>query len=262
VIVKYFLKVAMLGSSWVMYVLLALSVASIGAMIERSWFFRKHGRGGEDLGDALCDLLEQGDRAAAEGLLRRHPAIEAEVFLASLRWAPGGPDALAAGVEGEMTKRRKDLERGMTLLGTLGNNAPFIGLFGTVIGVIVAFADLAEGTSKGAMDKVMGGIAEALVATGVGLFVAIPAVVAYNIFQKKITGIEDNVSSTSKRLCALLAAVGSFEMVPPPEPAVGGVSEDLHETERAPSSPDLAPPQASLPDVDGAQAASEYEAEE
>jgi biopolymer transport protein ExbB/biopolymer transport protein TolQ len=56
------------------------------------------------------------------------------------------------------------------------------------------------------MDKVMGGIAEALIATGVGLFVAIPAVVAYNVFQKKITDIEDNVSSIGKRLCALLAS--------------------------------------------------------
>ena len=61
------------------------------------------------------------------------------------------------------------------------------------------------------MDKVMGGIAEALVATGVGLFVAIPAVVAYNVFQKKIADVEDNVSSISKRLCALLAAVGTFD---------------------------------------------------
>ena len=100
------------------------------------------------------------------------------------------------------------------MLGTLGNNAPFVGLLGTVIGVIVAFADLADGSSKVQMDKVMGGIAEALVATGVGLFVAIPAVVAYNVFQKKIAEIEDNVSSIGKRLCALLATVGTFEDVP------------------------------------------------
>jgi biopolymer transport protein ExbB/TolQ len=211
VIVKYLLKVAMLGSAWVMYLLLALSVASIGAMVERWWFFRKYGRGGEELGEALIDLLEQGDREAADGLLGRHPAIEADVLRASLRWAGGGPEALAAGIEGEMTKRRKELERGMTLLGTLGNNAPFVGLLGTVIGVIVAFADLAQGSNKVEMDKVMGGIAEALVATGVGLFVAIPAVVAYNVFQKKITDVEDNVASIGKRLCALLAIVGSFE---------------------------------------------------
>ena len=90
-IVKYLLKVAMLGSAWVMYVLLALSVASIAVMVERWLFFRKRGTGGEELGDALCDVLEQGDRAEAEGLLARHPSIEAEVLLASLRWAAGRP---------------------------------------------------------------------------------------------------------------------------------------------------------------------------
>ena len=211
-IVKYLLKVAMLGSTWVMDLLLLLSVFSIAAMVERWLFFRKHGKGGEELGDALIDLLEHGDRQAAEGLLARHPAIEAEVLAASLRWASGGPEALASGIDGEMIRRRKDLERGMTLLGTLGNNAPFVGLLGTVIGVIVAFADLAQGSSKVQMDKVMGGIAEALIATGVGLFVAIPAVVAYNVFQKKIADIEDNVGSISKRLCAQLAARGTFEV--------------------------------------------------
>lgn len=213
-IVKYLLKVAMLGSAWVMYVLLALSVASIAVMVERWWFFRKRGTGGEELCDALCNLLEQGDRTEAEGLLRRHDSIEAEVLLASLRFAQGGPDALQTGIDGEMTKRRRELESGMTLLGTLGNNAPFVGLLGTVIGVIVAFADLAEGSSKIQMDKVMGGIAEALIATAVGLFVAIPAVVAYNFYQKKITDIDDNISSIAKRLSALLAAVGTFEAAP------------------------------------------------
>jgi biopolymer transport protein ExbB/TolQ len=239
VIVKYLLKVAMLGSSWVMYVLLALSVASIAVMAERWWFFRKHGRGGDELGDALCDLLERGDRDEAEGLLRRHSSIEAEILLASLRWAQGGPDALAAGIDGEMTRRRKDLESGMTLLGTLGNNAPFVGLLGTVIGVIVAFADLAEGSSKIQMDKVMGGIAEALIATGVGLFVAIPAVVAYNVFQKKITDVEDNVSSINKILCALLASVGTFEASPKPPPvdAMQLAADSLRELARASSKP-------------------------
>ncbi|HTB76970.1 MAG TPA: MotA/TolQ/ExbB proton channel family protein [Polyangiaceae bacterium] len=239
-IVKYLLKVAMLGSTWVMYLLLALSVASIAVMVERWWFFRKRGTGGEEVCDALCDLLEQGDRTEAEGLLSRHESIEAEVLLASLRWAQGGPDALSAGIDGEMTKRRRELESGMTLLGTLGNNAPFVGLLGTVIGVIVAFADLAEGSNKIQMDKVMGGIAEALIATGVGLFVAIPAVVAYNFFQKKITDIEDNVSSISKRLSALLAAVGTFEESSSgPVDALQVVGESLRDRARNNSSPRL-----------------------
>ena len=60
-IVKYLLKIAMLGSSWVMYLLLALSVASIGAMVDRWLYFRKRGTGGEALGDELCRLLEEGD---------------------------------------------------------------------------------------------------------------------------------------------------------------------------------------------------------
>jgi biopolymer transport protein ExbB/TolQ len=240
VIVKYLLKVAMLGSTWVMYLLLALSVASIAVMVERWWFFRKRGNGGEEVCDALIDLLAQGDRTEAEGLLRRHESLEAEVLLASLRWAQGGPDALSAGIDGEMTKRRRELESGMTLLGTLGNNAPFVGLLGTVIGVIVAFADLAGGSNKVQMDKVMGGIAEALIATGVGLFVAIPAVVAYNFYQKKITDIEDNFASISKRLSALLAAVGTFEDLPDgPVDALEVAGETVRDLGRANSSPRL-----------------------
>jgi biopolymer transport protein ExbB/biopolymer transport protein TolQ len=217
VIVKYLLKIAMLGSSWVMYLLLGLSVASIGAMVERWWFFRKRGTNGDELGDALCELLEDGERDKARELLHASPTIEAEVLRASLRWAHGGPAALEAAIDGEMTKRRRELERGMTLLGTLGNNAPFVGLLGTVIGVIVAFADLADGQAKVQMDKVMSGIAEALVATGVGLFVAIPAVVAFNVFQKKITDIEDNVASISKRLCAFISTGRAMDWVRPSE---------------------------------------------
>lgn len=230
-IVKYLLKIAMLGSSWVLYLLIGLSVASIGAMVERWLFFRRRG-GADDLGDDLCRLLEEGERDKAYALLHDDPSIEAEVLRASLRWAHGGPAALEAAIEGEMTKRRRELERGMTLLGTLGNNAPFIGLLGTVIGVIVAFADLADGQNKVQMDRVMGGIAEALVATGVGLLVAIPAVVAYNVFQKKVQNIEDNVASVSKRLCAFISVGkpqewGSASQAPPPVERAGESVRDL-----------------------------------
>jgi biopolymer transport protein ExbB/TolQ len=231
VIVKYLLKIAMLGSSWVMYLLLALSVASIGAMVERWWYFRKRGSDGDAMGDALCELLEHGERAKAYELLEQSPTIEAEVLRASLRWAHGGPDALAAAIEGEMTKRRRELERGMTLLGTLGNNAPFVGLLGTVIGVIVAFADLADGQNKVQMDKVMGGIAEALVATGVGLFVAIPAVVAFNVFQKKIGDIEDNVASISHRLCAFISVGKAMDWLSPSQapPAIKVAADSVRD---------------------------------
>jgi biopolymer transport protein ExbB/biopolymer transport protein TolQ len=241
-IVKYLLKIAMLGSAWVMYLLLALSVASIGAMVDRWLFFRKRGTGGEALGDELCRLLEAGEREQARALLDGSPTVEAEVLRASLRWAHGGPAALEAAIDGEMTKRRRELERGMTLLGTLGNNAPFVGLLGTVIGVIVAFADLADGQNKVQMDKVMGGIAEALIATGVGLFVAIPAVVAFNVFQKKIGDIEDNVASVSKRLCAFITVGKAMDWARPSEapPKIARAADSVRELAGLDSSPHVA----------------------
>jgi biopolymer transport protein ExbB len=76
----------------------------------------------------------------------------------------------------------------LIVLGTLGNNAPFIGLFGTVLGIIKAFSDLAENTQGGA-DVVMAGISEALVATAVGLIVAIPAVIAFNYFNRRVRAV-------------------------------------------------------------------------
>jgi biopolymer transport protein ExbB/biopolymer transport protein TolQ len=103
-----------------------------------------------------------------------------------------------------MKKKRRELERGMTPMGTIGNNAPFVGLLGTVIGVIDAFHLLGQGQNKDAMSNVMTGISEALVATGVGLFVALPAVVAYNLIGKKVNDIEANVAVIGKQLLAFL----------------------------------------------------------
>ncbi|MCU0683481.1 MAG: MotA/TolQ/ExbB proton channel family protein [Polyangiaceae bacterium] len=123
---------------------------------------------------------------------------------AALRWASGGAGAVADVVESELGQTRAALERGLTLLGTLGNNAPFVGLLGTVLGVIEAFHHLGGGQNKEAMGNVMAGIAEALVATGVGLFVALPAVVAYNLAQKRIGDIEAGVASLSKLVTAAL----------------------------------------------------------
>ncbi len=205
-LVEKLLNVALLGSSWVMYLLLGLSVFSFGAMIERVLYFRKRGDDIDELGESLILLLEDGDTVGAAALLKKSPSIEASVLTAALRYLNGGAEAVADSVEGAMIRARVDMERGSTLLGTLGNNAPFIGLFGTVIGVIIAFHQLGAGQSSQSMNAVMGGIAESLVATGVGLFVAIPAVVAYNLIQKRISDIESNVSAILKDVTAYLKA--------------------------------------------------------
>src|SRR5262245_32025241 len=107
---------------------------------------------------------------------------------------------------GAKARIRIDMEKNLGVLGTLGNNAPFIGLFGTVLGIIKAFADLSHNQAGGAA-AVMSGISEALVATAVGLMVAIPAVIAFNFFQGK-------VRSTLGRVDAMAHLILSAVSVP------------------------------------------------
>jgi len=205
-LIEKLLKVALLGSSWVMYLLLLLSVLSFSAMLERWWYFLRRRGDVDELRETLVATLEQGDSESATAALKRSRLVESRVIEPALKLISGGPEAFQDAIESEMLRMRQELERGCTLLGTLGNNAPFIGLFGTVIGVIISFQQLSVNQASNAMGSVMAGIAEALVATGVGLFVAIPAVVAYNVIQKKIGDIEGNVAATTKQITALLKA--------------------------------------------------------
>lgn len=200
-------KVALLGSEWVLYLLLLLSVVSIGIMLERYFYFRRRRADLGELRKELLNHLNADDVAGAEKYLENHRSIEARIAREALRWAPGGPEALNDAVDAEIARVRKELEDGSNFLGTLGNNAPFVGLFGTVLGVIIAFEHLGNaGQNSSAMGNVMAGIAEALVATGVGLFVALPAVVAYNMIQKRIGDIESGALSLSKLISAYIKA--------------------------------------------------------
>ncbi|MFT3773688.1 MAG: MotA/TolQ/ExbB proton channel family protein [Minicystis sp.] len=203
-IVERLLRIALAGSAWVLYLLLALSVVSLAAMVERWLFFRKHGGDTDALRRKLAPVLKNGDFDEAEKILEKSPAIEARVLVEALRWRDGGAEAVSDAIDSEVSAVRKELERGTALLGTLGNNAPFVGLLGTVLGVIEAFHHLGDGANKAAMSNVMSGIAEALVATGVGLFVALPAVVAYNLVQKRIGDIEGAVAALGKLVTAAL----------------------------------------------------------
>lgn len=198
------MKVALLGAEWVLWLLLILSVLSLGAWIERWWFFRNNRRLGLAVVADVERHLTEGDINAAHDRLSADRSVEGRVVFRALRWRSGGPSALQDGASAALAAERDTLEKSQNLFGTLGNNAPFIGLFGTVIGVIVAFHHLGgDGTpGSAAMDKVMFGIAEALVATGVGIFVAIPAVVAFNIGQKNISDVEARV----ERMLSLLTA--------------------------------------------------------
>ncbi len=144
------------------------------------------------------------DGALAAQVLDASEVIEARILRRAWRWIDAGPEAFTAAVESELAEEREGLERGLNLLGTIGNNAPFVGLLGTVIGVIGAFDALGGTGDSGDMGSVMGAIAEALVATGVGLFVALPAVVAYNKAQALVGEIEARVQGVESLACAWL----------------------------------------------------------
>lgn len=211
-IVEQLSKVALLGSEWVLWLLIALSVLSIAIVLERVVFFRRNRRGGEALREGLVESLATGDAEAIAAVLADNGSVEGRVLRSAFAWRGGGVTAFESAVESEVGRERPALERGSTVLGTIGNNAPFIGLLGTVIGVIDAFHHLASassGNDSGAMGNVMYGISEALVATGVGIFVAIPAVIAFNALQRQVELLENDTHALGKLLAAWLETNGA-----------------------------------------------------
>jgi biopolymer transport protein ExbB/TolQ len=187
------------GSGWILYLLIGLSLAAVAVMLDRLWFFFQERPTGA-LAAALAALRKSGVDAALVKLSRA-PSMQAAVARACLGHAADGVAAVEERKAGAIEEERVRYERRLAFLGTLGNNAPFVGLFGTVLGIIRAFHDLA-GSSLQGTQAVMAGIAEALVATGVGLLVALPAVATYNAFTRHV---ERSVSATEVLAHEILA---------------------------------------------------------
>ena len=195
----------LLGVDWVLVLLIALSVLSVVVMVERWLFFRRRAVDAEALTRAVRDALAAGDRERALRAALATPSMEGRVVAEGIRALDQGPASVEEVVQGALLLERAAFDRYLPFLGPLGNNAPFIGLFGTVIGIISAFAQLEE-TTKG-VDRakaIMGSISEALVATAVGLLVAIPAVVAYNQFKGTIKDRATRADAISRVLLAHL----------------------------------------------------------
>jgi biopolymer transport protein ExbB/TolQ len=190
------------GAEWVMFALLALSVASVAVILERAIFFRRHGR---SRADTVIPLLAFGRLEQALLEVEGQEGMEAAVVRAAVDAAEGGPASVAEMVACTIRRERPAYERGLGFLGTLGSNAPFLGLFGTVVGIIKAFADLGVGTARNAgASAVMSGLSEALVATAVGIFVAIPAVVAFNAYNRKLKAVTTRAEAIASALAAHL----------------------------------------------------------
>jgi biopolymer transport protein ExbB len=172
------------GSRWVLWLLIGLSLAAVAIMAERVWFYIQEKKPASRVSAALKALRDKGP-AEASKLLDGSRSIEVAVLRACLEHAGEGAAAVDEHKQAVLELERQRYEKRLAFLGTLGNNAPFVGLFGTVLGIIRAFHDLA-GSSLQGTQAVMTGIAEALVATGVGLLVALPAVATYNAFMRHV----------------------------------------------------------------------------
>jgi biopolymer transport protein ExbB len=184
-ITERLLAFTLLGSEWVLWLLILLSVLSVAVMVERGLALPRTLSDLDLLTSRLLETLGKGDIAGARKAIGEPRSPEARVGLVGLSEIGRGREAAAEAMASVKSRERLSLEKRLGVLGTLGNNAPFIGLFGTVLGIIRSFADLAQNQGGGAA-VVMRGISEALVATAVGLLVAIPAVVAYNVFQGRV----------------------------------------------------------------------------
>ncbi len=178
---------AMLGAGWVMWLLVLLSVVGFAIILERTYYFLTSRDDPRALQEKLRRHLDEADLEGAKALLREAKSPEARVVLAGLLVAPGGAASAEATMAAERGLARARMERNLAFLGTVGNNAPFVGLLGTVIGIIRAFQALHESAGQ-VSEGLMAEIGEALVATAIGLLVALPAVAAYNVFQRVIKG--------------------------------------------------------------------------
>ncbi len=176
---------AMLGATWVMWLLVGLSVVCLAIILERAYFLFASRDDIDKLRDDVVDRLKKGDLEAAASRLRTSKSFEAKVAAAGLSDAGHGAAVIRERLLAETQISKLTMERNLAFLGTVGNNAPFVGLLGTVIGIIRAFHALNE-TAGQVSAGLMAEVGEALVATAIGIMVAIPAVAAFNLFQRVI----------------------------------------------------------------------------
>jgi biopolymer transport protein ExbB len=223
---KMMLNLALGGGTWVLGLLIILSIASVAVMLERARIFYRGRFGEEKFISEIEPLLAAGAWSDVTARCETAPGFEPQVLLAGLRQVQRGRNAAEEAMEAERIRLGQFLEKRRGFLGTLGANAPFIGLFGTVLGIIHAFKDLAL-TEGGGGPAVMSGIAEALVATAVGLLVAIPAVMAYNFFHRRLHTILERSQRLSRILLTYLngpAAAEAALEVPLPMRQTGRLS--------------------------------------
>jgi biopolymer transport protein ExbB/TolQ len=195
---------AMMGATWIMWLLVGLSVGGLAVALERAVYLFRTSDNLRRLKAEVLAFLRGGNVRAARERLARSRAVEAQVVAAGLQDDEGSASAEERmGGAAQMAKLR--MEKRLAFLGTLGSNAPFIGLLGTVIGIIRAFHELNESAGK-VSAGLMAEVGEALVATAIGILVALPAIAFFNFFQRVIKARIARADAFGKEVLAVLKA--------------------------------------------------------
>jgi biopolymer transport protein ExbB len=202
-IIERLLALSQFGSRWVLWLLIALSIAALAVVIERAVLFVSSHDDTGRLRAELRRLLRDNDLQLARRRLEESPSFEARVAAAGLD--AEGVASAEERMQGESELCRLSMEQNLALLGTLGNNAPFIGLLGTVIGIVRSFRAL-QASSGQVSAGLMSEIGEALVSTAIGLLVALPAVAAFNLFQRLIRARMGRANVLAHEILAFLKA--------------------------------------------------------
>ncbi|MCP4602660.1 MAG: MotA/TolQ/ExbB proton channel family protein [Proteobacteria bacterium] len=212
------LNMALLGGEPILYLLIGLSFVSIAVVIERFVVYARNRIDIANFTSKIVGLLNEQRLDGAKQIAESINAAEARVVAEGLSNFDKGPTIAGELMDSKAMGFLQGFDKRLIILGTIGSNAPFIGLLGTVLGIIKAFNDLAFNT-EGGPSVVMAGIAEALVATAVGLLVAIPAVLFFNYFKTRQKGIASNMTQLQKMLCAFIESHHSEDEDPIEEAA-------------------------------------------
>jgi biopolymer transport protein ExbB len=175
----------------ILSILFLLSIISVTVIVDRLRALRRADMDARRLVEKLIGIIRSGSPEKAMQYCGgwNQPAA---VVAASVIAQEGGRESRERALQHAVQAQIRDLEEGVPILGTIASAAPFVGLFGTVIGIIRAFSDIASNVGGGP-EVVANGIAEALVTTAGGLLVAIPALIGYNYFIRRIQRLSEEI---------------------------------------------------------------------
>ncbi|MBM4384579.1 MAG: MotA/TolQ/ExbB proton channel family protein [Deltaproteobacteria bacterium] len=195
---------------YVTYPLGILSVIVFSISFERLWKFRGMEQATRDVTRKVVDHLLKRDLPAARALCEASTTPMSTVFAEGLRWGNFAVEDIQTVLATARQEFLTDLKRGIWFVGTIGSLAPYIGLLGTVIGIIGAFGAIAESGDAG-FAVVSEGISEALIATAVGLLIAIIALLLYNYLNTRIAAITGTSARATERFVQALLTLEAGE---------------------------------------------------